>query len=178
MYRLGIKTLSNMIKILLTIAFALLSIEGIAQIPNSLFGLTLGESTKEEVLKVAESKNMHVMNRGDKVYLTSNRAKTMTIYGFPWDCIVCEFYQGQLMLVSLGAFSNDGIGDQSILERYNSLTKLYDERYESYKSSSSEKRSQYQSGDTKLSISLSPDQANHNQVFVNFYSVRLVNLKK
>ncbi len=96
-----------------------------AQITNKILGLTLGVSTRTQVLQAISDNKLHIRERGtDIIACTSN---SFEFGGYSWSFITFNFYKGKLYAI---AFLTDRY--PTCRENFSGLTIALKEKYEKY----------------------------------------------
>ena len=113
--------------ILLTIALVV-AVAANAQIQRTFFGLTLGQSTKQQVRTTLAKKGYkcHTMQGDDALFI---QPSSLQFGGLSWDMALFRFYKGKLLSVSFSIADNfSGIAS----ETYKVLKAKIDQKYSDF----------------------------------------------
>lgn len=138
-------------RILFTLISLILCFIANAQITNKIWGLTLGTSTRAEVVNVMKTRNMKVSQ--DNPDRLTYRSSSFRFGGAVWNYINLEFHKDKLVSIGFYNFSNN---NEDLTRSYESLINSLDKKYSKYNTEKEATRAYYTDKNTSISAGIEP----------------------
>lgn len=164
-------------KFLLLFTLILASLSCSAQINRNFFGLTLGQSTKQQVRSLFEKKGwkLEIGENGD---YEVNFDRKIQFGGESWDYICFSFASGKLYSIFL--YADEFSDKRSAMQAYSRLKAKLDQKYSTLQTKSYEKDgytfSHYWDANTNVSLTEAPTSYGHT-VSILYYDIPLSDQK-